>query len=128
VNTNFDPKKRYKSVSMFHGDVDLEDKRNFVEASVTHSGQVVKTMKSYWNKIFEPMGAINIEDYQTIRHKFYRVSNQPSESLRNVLFQPKQGERNVVYRVVGIGMGIDFQTEVRWNGFLRINNLAYEVE
>jgi hypothetical protein len=37
---------------------------------------------------------------------------------------PKQGERNVVYRV----MGIDFQTEIRWNGFLRINNLAYEVE
>ncbi|MDR2593475.1 MAG: hypothetical protein LBC87_01715 [Fibromonadaceae bacterium] len=28
-----------------------------------------------------------------------------------------QGERNVVYRA-----------EVRWNGFLRINNLAYEVE
>jgi hypothetical protein len=29
---------------------------------------------------------------------------------------------------MGIGLGIDFQTEIRWNGFLRINNLAYEVE
>jgi hypothetical protein len=129
VNTNFDPKKRYKSVVMFHGDVDLQDHKNFVETSVTRpNSQVVKTVKSYWNKIFEPWGATNVEDYQTIRHKFYRVSNMPWESLRNILLQPKQGERNVTYRIVGIGMGIDFQTEVRWNGFLRINNLAYEVE
>jgi hypothetical protein len=129
VNTNFDPKKRYKTVAMFHGDVDLQDHRNFINTSITRpSGETNKTVKSYWNKIWDPMGAINVEDYQTIRHKFYRVSNQPSESLRNVLLQPKQGERNVIYRIIGIGMGIDFQTEVRWNGFLRINNLAYEVE
>ena len=129
VNTNFDPKKRYKTVAMFHGDVDLQDHRNFVDASVTRpNNQVIKTEKSYWNKFFASLGDINVEDYQTIRHKFYRVSNQPWETLRIILLKPKQGERNVVYKIVGIGMGIDFQTEMRWNGFLRINNLAYEVE
>jgi len=45
-----------------------------------------------------------------------------------MILQPKQGNRNVNYKVFGIGMGVDFQSEISWNGFLRINNLFYEVE
>jgi len=127
VNTNFDPKKRYKSVSMFHGNVDLQDDRNFKDDTVTRSnGLVQKVKKAHWSK---PLDFGNdSENYQSIKHKFFRVSKMPWESLREVRLQPKQGNRNVNYRIIGIGLGIDFQTELRWNGFLRVNSLAYEVE
>jgi hypothetical protein len=96
-NSNFrEPAQnmRLRSVSMLHGDVELE----------------------------------NSAQAQSMLHKFFRVSRMPWTCVREVRFKPEQGNRNIAYRVAGIGMGTDFQMEIHWDGNIRINNLFLEME
>jgi hypothetical protein len=106
VNTNFGEQqknKKYKSVSMLHGDVETR--------------------------------ALRCGECQSIWHNFIRISKKYPDlysdahrEIRLLAHSKAQTERNVVYRIVGIGMGIDFQTEISWEGFLKINKISYETE
>jgi len=131
VNTNFgeQPKnKRYKHIQVFHGDVELENKKNVKRelkpGLVSHTPEPTKDA---WNSS-NWFDSLNPEDYQAIFHRFYTVSKMPYENMREIRLMNKQGERNVQYRINGLGLGIDFQAEISWNGYLKINKLFYEVE
>jgi hypothetical protein len=96
-NSNFNDqsnKKRFKTVAMLHGDIEIEDSN-------------------------EP---------KRITHKFMRISGMNRIAKRDIIIKPNAGKRNALYRIAGIGMGVDFQTEISWDGYLRINNLSYELE
>ena len=59
---------------------------------------------------------------------FDRVSKMPWTSMRKILLKPMQGNRNICFKIFGIGLGTDFQTEIKWNGYLRLNKLKLEIE
>jgi hypothetical protein len=114
--------KKYKSIVAFHGDAELENFKN------ENQWNYPLGKSDPWALPLKADGNLIPDAYQEVHHKFYRVSRMPWESLRTIRLMPRQGNRNVNYKVIGIGMGIDFQSEISWNGFLRINSLAYEVE
>jgi len=118
VNTNFDGKR--KNVVMLHGDIDLEDlKRNIDISNKLVLGDPIKDEEG--NLTGEFTG-------KSIFFKFHRVSDVPYPSLREIRIKPYTGNRNMLFKVVGIGLGVDIKTEMSWNGYLRVNKLKYEIE
>jgi len=100
-NTSFgEGRKRFKCVKMMHGNIDIDD-------NMADSGT---------------------GDTRSIWHRFIKVAGQPSASSREIRIRPAQGKRGIHYRVCNLGMGIDFQTEIIWNGYLGWNSIAYEME
>jgi hypothetical protein len=120
VNTNFGGKSRPVKNLIVDCEIDL-DKNNVKWCSCCVKDMGNRYPFSIW-------------------HKIARVSNLQFNSLREVLIggeykgnglpvQTKYpGKRNIIYKVVGLGLGTDFQTEMSWNGYFRINKLKYEVE
>jgi hypothetical protein len=135
VNSNFQelPKShRYKTVNVFHADVEIENKKNTQMSLCCNclgngTSYNLKQSKDTWNSP-NWLYSLNPDDYQAIYHRFARVSKMPYTTAREIRIQPKQGDRNVQYRVNGLGLGIDFQTEIAWNGYLKINRFWYELE
>jgi len=106
ANTNFDGKKR--NVTALVADVDIEEDKRDPRENVLEPADEKRERFMIFN--------------------FDRVSKMPWTSMRKVILKPSQGSRNIVFKVFGIGLGTDFQAEVRWNGHLRINRLKLEVE
>jgi len=114
VNTNFGEQprnRRWKTINAFHGDVELENGKNPASPNSPD-----------W------MTSGNPDDCQAIFHRFWSVSKSSYPNSREVRLRPLQGERNIAYRLAGLGLGIDFQAEIWWNGYLRINKIIYEAE
>ncbi|MDR2555364.1 MAG: hypothetical protein LBC64_08055 [Fibromonadaceae bacterium] len=111
----------------------LKDSGEMIEAKIITPNTNFNdpSQKKRYKTVAAVHGDLEIEDRddaQPIRHRFYRVSRMPQASVRVIKIKPRQGKRNAAYRIIGIGMGIDFQTEISWQGYLRLNNFSYEVE
>jgi len=105
TNTNFEGKMH--TINFVEYDFDLEDLLDNTRENTPGSGVI--TEKSIW-------------------FRFHKVSKLPSGILREIRLRPRQGDRNEVGKVIGVGMGYDLQTEISWKGYLRFNRISYNTE
>jgi len=85
-----------------------------------------KTVKAFHSNI-ETGDGVGEDDVRFITHLFQNATGKYYLS-RVVKFQTKHDSRSVKYKILGLGLGIDFQTEIIWRGYIKWNNIAYEVE
>jgi len=105
TNTNFEGKMH--TINFLEYDIDLED-------LLDETRDTPKDNYAIYDK--------------RIHFRFDKVSKLPSGITREVALRPRQGDRNEVSKVLGIGMGYDIQTEIWWSGYLRWNRISYNTE
>jgi len=114
TNTNFDGKE--VCVKSFEVDMDMEDDKRDPRENILANPKDERGFE------------LDVKRERFMQFKFNRVSKMPWSSLRKARIQPMRGSRNIIFKVFGIGLGTDFQAEIEWSGFMRINNLRVEAE
>jgi hypothetical protein len=117
TNTNFDGKHR--NIKHLEVDIDLDETKRDPKENVVADSHPFRDKRA-------PNAHESLERFMYFN--FDRVSKMPWTSMRKIRLQAGQGNRNVLFKVFGIGQGTDFQTEIKWNGYLRVNKLKLGVE